>query len=153
VSDQDRIAEGVRPFLEEGESVMATLSASPRGHTTAVAAGGVGSLIGQGKVGRVHKAAGEAGIRVASPMGLVLTDRRLLTLAISTSMAMGKPTGVKEVMSAIPLADVESVVAKRFGLAGILVIAAHGAEVKLETKVAPARAFADAFGRAAKTPA
>lgn len=151
--NQDKIVEGVLPLLESGEVVRATLQAQPRGHTTAVAGGGVAGMIGQAKTGRVHKAGEEAGIRVASPMGLVLTDRRLLTLAISTSLAMGKPTGVKEIMSAIPISEVDSVQAKRFGLAGVLVISAHGSEVKLETKVAPAKAFAEAFTSTAKMPA
>jgi hypothetical protein len=90
---------------------------------------------------------------VSSPCGVVLTDRRLMTLEISTSKAMGKPTGVKEVMSSIPLDEVDSIEAKRFGLAGVLLITARGSQVKLETKVAPARALADAFAQSVKTPA
>lgn len=152
--NQDKIAEGVQPFLEAGETVRAALNAQPRGQTTAVATGGIARMIGQAKTGRVHKAAGEAGIRVAAPMGVVLTDRRLLTLAITTSMAMGKVTGVKEVMSSIPLSEVESVDARRVGFAGVLVITARGSEVKLEApKVGPAKALAEAFASASKMPA
>jgi hypothetical protein len=154
VSDsQDKLAEGVQPFLEAGESVRATLNAQPRGQTTAAAGGGIARMIGQAKTGKVHKAAGEAGIRVAAPMGVVLTDRRLLTLDISRSLS-GKPTGVKEVMSSIPLDEVDSIEAKRFGLAGVLVIVARGSEVKLEAgKVGAVKAFAEAFAQTPKTPA
>ena len=152
--NQDKIVEGVQPFLEAGETVRATLNAQPRGQTTAVAAGGVARMIGDVKTAKVHKAAGEAGIRVAAPMGVVLTDRRLLTVDITKSMAMGKATGVKEVMSSIPLGEVESIEAKRFGLAGVLVIRARGSEVKLEAgKVSAVKAFAGAFADTPKTPA
>ena len=151
---QDKIVDGVQSFLESGETVRAALQAQARGHTTSMAAGGVARMVGDLKAHNVHKAAGEAWIRVSSPMGLVLTDRRLLTLEIETSKAMGKATGVRDVMSAIPLSEVDSVQAKRFGLAGVLLISAHGSEVKLETtKVGLAKAFAEAFATTPRTPA
>jgi hypothetical protein len=155
VSDnQDKIVEGVQPFLEAGETVRAALNAQPRGQTTAVATGGIARMIGQAKTGRVHRAAGEAGIEVAAPMGVVLTDRRLLTLAITTSMARGKVTGVKEVMSSIPLSEVESIERKRVGFAGVLVRTARGSEVQREApKVGPVKELAEAFAGTPRMPA
>ncbi len=62
---------------------------------------------------------------------------------------MGKVTEVKEVLSAVPLISMDSIEAKRFGLAGILTLTAvGGAPIKLECKVAGADAFAEAFKRA-----
>jgi hypothetical protein len=61
---------------------------------------------------------------------------------------------LKEVMSSIPLDEVDSVEAKRMGLAGVLVIVARGSEVKLEAgKVSAVKAFAEAFSQARTTPA
>ncbi|HSC04476.1 MAG TPA: hypothetical protein VLC49_14195 [Solirubrobacteraceae bacterium] len=50
------------------------------------------------------------------------------------------------------LQEVESIEAKRFGLAGILIITARGAEpIKLECQVGRARQFAEAFALAVAT--
>jgi hypothetical protein len=150
---QDRIEEGVRPFLEDGETLLATLQGQPRGHTTAAASTGIASMIGGRQVRKQREAAEAAGLVVKSPMGLALTDRRLLTLDISTSKGFGKATGVKEVLSAVPLADVSGVAAKRVGLAGVLVLSVRGAEFKIETpSVGRAKAFAEAW-TGTRTPA
>jgi hypothetical protein len=150
--DQDVIDAGVRPFLDDGERLLATLQGQPRGHTTAAATTGIASMIGGRKVKKQRDAAESAGLEVRSPMGLALTDRRLLTLEISTSKAMGRATGVKGVLSAIPIADVTGVAAKRMGLAGVLVLAARGAEFKIETpQVGRAKAFAEAWTGARAT--
>lgn len=47
MSDQlDQIREPMQPFLNDGEEILAAMTASPRGRSTAMAAGGVGSMIG-----------------------------------------------------------------------------------------------------------
>jgi hypothetical protein len=146
VSDkEDIIEEGVRPHLDDGETVLATLQAAVRGHTGAVQPGLAGMIVGR-KVKKNIDAGNAVGLVVKSPMGVVLTDRRLLTLDISTSKAMGKATGVNDVLSAIPLADVTAIEAKRMGLAGVVQITARGAEVKLEApSVGKAKALAEAW--------
>jgi hypothetical protein len=147
--NEDSIEQGVRSYLEDGETLLATLQAAPRGHTGATATTGVAGMINSRKVRKNLQAGEAAGIVVRSPMGLALTNRRLLTLEISTTKAMGRATGVTAVLSAIPLADVTSVEAKRFGLAGILSLSARGSDVKLETpKVGQAKAFAEAWAGA-----
>ena len=144
--NQDKIEEGVQAFLDDGETLLATIQGAPRGHTTAAATTGIASMIGGRQVKKQRQAAEAAGLVVRSPMGVALTDRRLLTLEISTTKAMGKATGVKDVLSAVPLADVTGVAAKRVGLAGVLVLSARGAEIKLETpNVGRAKAFAEAW--------
>ena len=55
---------------------------------------------------------------------------------------------VKEVLSIVPLADVDSLEVKRFGLAGVMEIVAGDAQFKLEGKVADMQAFSEAFQHA-----
>jgi hypothetical protein len=148
----DTIAEGAKRFLEVGESVCATLRAAPRGFNTAMA-GGIARPIGQRQVRRVHEAAEQAGIRIAYPMALALTQRRLLSLKVGTSMGGGKVTEVEELLSAVPLSSLESIQAKRVGLGGTLTLTpVGGAPIKLECRVGGARALAKAFTQSKSTP-
>jgi len=48
------------------------------------------------KTARKKRAAEEAGLQLANPMALALTGSRLLVLAISPPIAMGKGGDVKE---------------------------------------------------------
>jgi hypothetical protein len=150
MADQlDQIREHARPFLEDGEEMIAVTTASPRGRMTAMAAGGVGTMIGQKMVGGQVKRAQHVGLRVESDMAVVLTPRRLLTLKVSYTMR-GTIKGVREVLSSIPLSDVDSIEAKRVGLGAVLVLAVSGGEpVKLECQVGRARRIADAFNQTA----
>lgn len=150
MADQlEQIGQYARTFLDDGEELVAAMTASPRGRNTAMAAGGVGSMIGtkmvQGQVSRAKA----AGLRVESQMALVLTDRRLLTVKVGYTLG-GTINAVKEVLSAIAIGEVASIEAKRFGLGGVLTVTARGAEpIKLECQVGRARQFAEAFARAA----
>jgi hypothetical protein len=138
-------------FLDDGEELVAAMSASPRGKNTAMAAGGVGSMIGSKMVQGQVKNAKAAGLRVESQMALVLTQRRLLTVKVSYTLG-GAINGVKQVLSAIALDEVAGIEAKRFGLGGVLTITPRGGEpIKLECQVGRARQFAAAFALAAGT--
>jgi hypothetical protein len=150
MADQlEQIREHAQSFLEPGEELVAALTASPRGRQTAVAAGGVGSMIGYKVAGNQAKHAQAVGLVVKPNMALVLTGRRLLTLDVAISIG-GAITGVEQVLSAIPVGDVEYVEAKRFGLAGVLTLLVRGGKpVKLECRVGRAREFVDAFNLAA----
>jgi hypothetical protein len=88
------------------------------------------------------------GLRIESNMALVLTQRRLLTVKVGYA-ASGRITGIKELLSGVALADVESLEAKRVGLGGLLIITPRGGEpIKLECRVGRAREFVAAFDRA-----
>src|SRR5690348_16527228 len=127
------------------------MTASPRGKNTAMAAGGVGSMIGSKMVSGQVKNASAAGLRVESQMALVLTQRRLLTVKVGYTLG-GTINDVKRVLSAIPLDEVASIEAKRFGLGGVLTISPRGGQpIKLECQVGRARQFAEAFTHAAAT--
>lgn len=129
---------GTVRYLDPDERVVATLIASARGHQQAMV-GGVGGLIGGSRQAEARRAAENAGVRLASPMGLVLTNRRLLT--VSTG-GRGVP---KEFLNDIPLAAVESILVKRLGLGGSVTVWINGQPVKLESRVGDARAFAAAL--------
>jgi hypothetical protein len=136
-------------FLDDGEELIAAMTASPRGRNTATAAGGVGSMIGSKMVsGQVDKARA-AGLRIESNMALVLTQRRLITVKVGYSIG-GAITGVKEFLSAVPLGQIASIEGKRLGLGGVLILTPRGGQpVKLECRAGRAREFAEAFTRAA----
>ena len=152
MADQlEQMRQYARTFLEADEQLVAVMTASPRGKNTAIAAGGVGSMIGSKMVQGQVKNAAAAGLRVESQMALVLTQRRLLTVKVGFTLG-GTINAVKEVLSAIALAEVDSIEAKRFGLGGVLTIAPRGGQpIKLECQVGRARQFAEAFIRAAVT--
>jgi hypothetical protein len=145
----DQIREHLEPYLEPGEEPVAAMTASPRGKNTAMAAGGAGSMIGYRSVSKQVGRAAAGGLRVESNMAVVVTPRRLLTLKVAFS-ALGAITAVKELLSAVPLRDVETVEAKRVGLGGNLIITLRGGEpFKLECQVGRARKLVEAFAATA----
>jgi len=152
MADQlEQIRQYAQAFLDDGEELVAAMTASPRGKNTAMAAGGVGSMIGSKMVQGQVKRAEAAGLRVESQMALVLTQRRLLTVKVGYTLG-GAINVVKHVLSAIAIHQVESIEAKRVGLGGVLAITPRGGEpIKLECQVGRARQFAEAFALAAAT--
>jgi hypothetical protein len=136
----EKIREGARPFLEEGEEVVASIIARPRGWTQTMA----GSLhLGSHQQGAAKAGAQAAGFELASPMALALTDRRLLSLELGSTPGMGAGGEVKRLAGALPLADVDEIRVKRLLLGKVVTVVAAGQEFKLE-----ANAKADAHGLA-----
>lgn len=148
-SYEDKIKEQAQPHLEAREHVMAAFIAQPRGATTA-RLGGVGpSSIGGTKIGRQNRAAEQAGLQVANPMALALTDTRLLVFSISKPIAMGKGADVKDLLSAVALSDVDSIEIKRLLVGKIVILTVRGVAIKLEAGGgANAKGLADEFARA-----
>jgi hypothetical protein len=147
----EKIVKGAQQFLEDGEEVLAALVAAARGHTQAVA----GSMnLGAHQQGRAGAAAADAGLQIASPMGVALTQKRLLTLRIGTPIGLGIGGGVKELMSAVPIEDVEAIEVKRLALGYTIALTVRGSTFKLEANAAAnARALAEAFDRLRAVPA
>lgn len=143
---EEAITAGAAAFLAPGETVLAAVVASPRGSTTAQM-GGAAGMIGGSKAGKQGQGAAEAGLVVERNTGLVLTPARLITLRLSISF-MGAVKEVKEQLSELPLSEVTSLEVSRMGAAGVIKIAANGAEFKLEAKAGPAKQFAAAFEQA-----
>jgi hypothetical protein len=145
---EQKIKEGARRFLENGEEVLAALVARPRGWTQAAAgagagglAGAVGGALGARKQSQAHAAAEQAEFRLASPMALAVTQRRLLSIQIGSPIGLGIGGEVKELVSAVPLSDVDSIEVKRLLLGKTITVTVRGVPFKLE-----ANALADASG-------
>ena len=152
VSYEDKIKEQARPYLEAGEHVLAAFMARPRGATTA-GAGGLGpGAIGGMKTAGQKRAAGQAGLQLANPMALALTGSRLLVLSISQPIAMGKGGDVKELISAAPLTDVESIEVKRLLVGKTVTVTVRGVSFKLEAGAgADAKGLSEEFAHARRT--
>jgi hypothetical protein len=143
---EQKLKDEVAPLLEPGEDVRAVLIAGPRGFTQSVA--GVRGL-GRHQQGTAREGAGEAGIQLASPGGVVLTQRRLLTVQTGEAIGMGVGGGVKEILSSVPLSDVNSIKVKRLLLGYVVTLTVRGSEFKLEANAAAgAKPLAEAFERA-----
>jgi hypothetical protein len=129
------------------EQLLATAFAKPRGATTAAASVGVAREIGSQWAGKHHKGAAAAGIQVGNPGAIAVTPTSLVTMSVGVSLT-GKIKEVKEILSVVPLADIDSLEAKRFGMAGVMEIESGGTSFKLEGKVDDMREVADAFEHA-----
>ena len=148
-SYEDKIKEQAPAFLEAGEHVLAAFVAQPRGGTTAKMGGLAPQIIGGMKTGKQARAGEEAGLQLASPMALALTENRLVVLGISQPIAMGKGGDVKEVVSAAPLSDVESIQVKRLLVGKTVTVTVNGVSIKLEAGGgANAKGLAEEFERA-----
>jgi hypothetical protein len=148
-SYEDKIKEQAEPYLEPGERVLAAFIAQPRGANMATAGGLAPSAIGGRKVKEARRAAEASGLQLARPMALAVTDRRLVVLKISPPIAMGKGGDVKELVSALPLTDVDSIEIKRLLVGKVVVVTVGGAAVKLEAGAgANAKGLAEEFARA-----
>jgi hypothetical protein len=136
---ETKIKEGAAQFLEQGEEVLAAFVARPRGWTQAGAsagggaiAGAVGGAIGGKKQQANVEAAQTAGFDLASPMALAITARRLLSLKISAPIGLGIGGNVKELVSAAPLSEVDSIEAKRLAVGKTVTVTVRGTPFVLE---------------------
>lgn len=142
---REQIFEAAKGKLAEG--LLGATFAKPRGSTTSATAGGIAGIIGGQAAGKQVKGAAAAGIRLGNPGAVAVTPTSLVTMSVGVSLT-GQINAVKEVLSVVPLAQVDSVQVKRMGLAGVMEISVAGATFKLEGKVADMREFADSFDRA-----
>ena len=150
---EKKVQEEMGPFLEEGEEVRAVLIARPRGWTQSMAGGvqtlGVSAVIGGRKQQKARGGAEDAGIQLASPGAVVLTQNRLLTVKTGEALGMGKGGSVKEVLSAVPISEVDSIKVKRLLLGYVVTLKVRGSEFKLEANAAAgAKPMAEALDRA-----
>jgi hypothetical protein len=130
---EQKIKDQAGSLLEEGEELLAAVIARPRGWTQTHA----GSLhLGANQQGKSRSAAAEAGFPLASPMALAVTDRRLLSISISSPIGLGKGGDVKELVGAVPVAEVDSIEIKRLLAGKVLKLHIHGEEIKLEVNAA-----------------
>lgn len=129
-------------------TILAAAFAKPRGSTTAQVGGGIAREIGNRWSGSNRKGAEAAGIEVGNPGAVAITAEALVTMSVGVSM-MGAIKEVKEVLSVVPLGDIDALEVKRMGMAGVMEISAGGGTFKLEgSKVDDMREVAEAFERA-----
>jgi hypothetical protein len=82
-------------------------------------------------------------------MGVAVTQKRLLTLSIGAPIGMGLGGKVKELMSSVPLEEVDSIEVKRLGLGKKVIITVRSVPITLEANAAAnANELAEAFQRA-----
>jgi hypothetical protein len=146
---QDQIIEAAKGKVDE--QILGAAFAKPRGSQTAAAGGGViASEIGARWAGKQRKGAEAAGIELANPGAVAVTATSLITMKVKVS-ALGSIKDVTEILSVVPLTDVDAVEAKRMGMAGVLEITTGGSSFKLEGKPGDLKELAEAFERAKAT--
>ena len=133
------------------EPILGAAFAKPRGATTtAVGGGAIVGAIGGKKISDQNKGAQAAGIVLGNPGAVAFTAQNLVTMQVKVSF-MGQIKEVTEVLSTVPLAEVDSLEVKRMGAAGVMEISSHGSAFKLEGKAGDMKEFATAFDRARGT--
>lgn len=143
MASEDKIREGASAFLEPGEEVLAGCVARPRGWTQSMAGS---KMVGGRQVSQAAEAAEQAGFRLASPMAVAVTQRRLLSMEMGAQVGMGVGGGVKELLSAVPLREVDSIKVKRLLVGKVVEIAVQGHTFKLEVGAgANAKGLVEAF--------
>lgn len=144
----ENIRQGVSRYLDQGEEVVATLAwAKPRWSNTRGAGGGVaGAAVGAALRGRAvtHRSKGtQRGLEFApGSTAFVITSERFITLSTTQSKMKGEVTAV-EFLSAIPIAEIKSIRAKRLGLTGVLTITPQSGDAfQFQTSAGAAKTFA-----------
>lgn len=138
---EQRIVDGVAPFLGPGEEVLAALVAQPKGTTKGIAGTGAlgaagGTLMGGGERRAAHEAAAGAELVLATPCAIVLTRSRLLTVKIGAPIGMGLGGKVKELLSAVPVDEVDGIDVKKVALRQNITLRVRGQSVELEANAA-----------------
>ncbi len=143
---QEQIIAAAKDKLDE--EILGAAFGKPRGATTAVAGGGlIGREIGAQWAGKQRKGAEAAGLTIGNPGAVAVTRSTLVTMKVKVS-AMGAIKEVTEVLSTVPLAEVDSLEVKRMGLTGVMEINAGGSSFKLEGKPGDMKELAEVFARA-----
>ena len=143
---QEQIIAAAKGKLDE--EILGAAWGKPRGSSTATAGAGViVGEIGARWAGKHRKGAEAAGIEIGNPGAVAITARNLVTMKVKVS-AMGAIKEITDVLSTVPLAEVDSVEVKRMGLTGVMEISAGGGSFKLEGKPGDMKELAEVFARA-----
>jgi hypothetical protein len=142
----NKFKQGSRPFLPDGEDIIAAFVARPRGWTQGAAGSGT---LGDKQQDRQYAAGEEAGFEITSPMALAITQTRLLVLKIGSPIGLGIGGKVKELFSAVPLDEVDSIEMKRLAAGKVVTVTVRGVPVTLEANAAAnAGGLIDVFNKA-----
>lgn len=137
---EDKILDGVASLLAPGEQALVAVVAQPKGTTMGNAGrgalGAAGAAMGGGQRRQASAAAAGSGIPVASPCAVVLTGQRLLTVKIGAPIGLGLGGKVKELLGAVPLAEVEGIDVKKVALRQSITLHVRGQSIQLEANAA-----------------
>jgi len=143
---QDQIIAAANGKVEE--QILAAAWGKPRGASTAAAGmGPIASEIGSRWAGKQRKGADAIGIKLGNPGAVAVTATSLVTMHVGVGMG-GAIKEVKEVLSTVPLAEIDTIEVRRMGLTGVMEITAGESSFKLEGKVNDMRELAEVFDRA-----
>ena len=142
---QEQIIAAANGKLEE--PILGAAWGKPRGATTAAAGGLVAGEIGARWAGKHRTGAESVGISLGNPGAIAVTATSLVTMKVKVS-AMGAIKEVTEVLSVVPLGDIDALEVKRFGMTGVMEITAGGGSFKIEGKPGDMKELAEVFERA-----
>ena len=143
---QEQIIAAAKGKLDE--EILGAAWGKPRGASTAASGGGaIVGEIGARWAGKQRKGAEGAGIEIGNPGAVAITPTSLVTMKVKVS-AMGAIKEIADVLSVVPLGDVDSLEVKRMGLTGVMQISARGGSFKLEGKPGDMKELAEVFERA-----
>jgi hypothetical protein len=130
------------------EEILGAAWGKPRGASTAASGGGmIVGEIGSRWAGKQRQGADAAGIEIGNPGAVAITPSSLVTMKVKVS-AMGAIKEIADVLSVVPLAEVDSLEVKRMGLTGVMQITARGGSFRLEGKPGDLKELAEVFQRA-----
>jgi hypothetical protein len=142
---QEQIIAAADGKLEE--PILGAAWGKPRGASTAAAGGLIAGEIGARWAGKHRKGADAAGISIGNPGAIAVTATSLVTMKVKVS-AMGAIKEITEVLSIVPLAEIDSLEVKRMGMTGVMEVTAGGGSFKLEGKPGDMKDLAEVFERA-----
>jgi hypothetical protein len=134
-----KLEEGAAPFLRDGERLELIQPVSNKGSLDAAALGGALGAIGGARGSQAEReAAAGVGVELGAFMAMGLTSERLLLFSV------GGVAKVKELLSEIPLGEVESIEVTKamLGARKRIRVAARGGSFLLEV---PGRQQAEEF--------
>ena len=136
---ENKLRQGIEELLDEGEELLGACIVAPRGftkQTVAAAVPAAPNAMGSREQQRAGAAAGDAELRLAAPMGLAVTSRRLLTLEIGQPIGFGIGGKVRGILSSVPVAEVNSIAVKQIALRKNIVLTVRGSAIELEANAA-----------------
>ena len=109
--------------------------------------GVIASEIGARWAAKQRDGAKNAGISLGSPGAVAITPTSLVTMKVKVS-AMGAIKEVTDILSVVPLDEVDALEVKRMGLTGVMEITVGEHSFKLEGKPGDMKELVDVFERA-----
>ena len=140
-----KLTESVIGLVAPGEEVLAAVAVQPKGAGNAMAVGGIAGAMIAGKGGKeTQESSKQTGIEVPRWAALAVTTQRVLILKMN---AMG--TKADEIVSEVPIAEVESIDVSKSMLRRQVTLNARGGAFHFEAhKSSPVEKLSEALAAA-----